>query len=171
MWKKFLRMDKKLLLVIGLFAGIVFSVFTVKTLSYTDSPDFCSSCHIMDEAYDTMMASTHAGISCGDCHLPHDNIVNKLTFKAKSGMSHVYYNTLGVDKIPEILTATEDSEKAINSNCISCHQQTIDNVDHLAKDSCIDCHREVPHGKDFKHKEFYEPPKSGELIKNKGGFY
>lgn len=171
MGKKIAGIDKKLLVVIALFTGIVISALTVKTLAYTDSPDFCSSCHIMDDVYDSMMASTHAGISCGDCHLPSDNIVNKLTFKAKSGMSHVYYNTLGTAKIPEVLVATDDSEEAINSNCISCHEQTVDNVDHFAKDSCMDCHREIPHGKGFKKKHFYEPPKSGELIKNKGGFY
>lgn len=173
MGKKRMKFDKRLTLivVIAIFVGIVISTVTVKTLAYTDSPAFCSSCHIMDDVYGSMMSSTHAGISCGDCHLPHDNIVNKLTFKAKSGMSHVYYNTIATGDIPEVLAANDASVEAINSNCISCHESTINNVDHYAKDNCVDCHREVPHGKHFKTKEFFEKPKSGQLIKNGGGFY
>lgn len=171
MEKKKAGIDKRLLVVIAVFAGILISVLSAKTLAYTDSPDFCSSCHIMDDVYDSMMASTHAGLSCSDCHLPQDNIFNKYTFKVKSGLSHVYYNTIGTSKIPDVLHANTASQEAIDSNCISCHEQTVLNVDHAAKDSCMDCHREVPHGKLFKTPDFYEPPKTGELIKNKGGFY
>lgn len=169
MWKKFLSIDTKLLLVIGLFTGIVISALTVKTLAYTDSPDFCSSCHIMDDVHDSMTASTHAGVSCGDCHLPHDGTAKKLTFKAKSGLSHVYYNTIGTSKIPDILTATNDSKDAVNANCVSCHENTVENIEHDAKDTCMDCHMEVPHGKEFKTKDFDEPPEPGELLNTKGG--
>lgn len=171
MIKKFLAIDKKILLVIGVFFGIVLSVVTVKGLAYTDSAEFCSSCHIMTQVHESFSNSTHAELACSDCHLPHDTIVNKMTNKAKSGIGHVYYNTLGADKIPKVLHETENSSEIINQNCIDCHQSTLDNVSHDAKDSCSSCHEAVPHGNDFKTEDFFKPAKPGELLENKGGTY
>lgn len=168
-FKKLLAIDKRLLIFIGLFAGIVLSVVTVKTFAYTDSPDFCQSCHIMTSAHDTFADSTHATLACSDCHLPHDTLANKLVFKAKSGLGHVYYNTLGAEKIPNVLIATEGSTDAINQNCIDCHESTLDNVSHDAKDSCSSCHQAIPHGNGFKTEDYFKPPKPGELLENKGG--
>ncbi|NMD72163.1 nitrate reductase [Bacillus sp. DNRA2] len=169
MLKKLLAIDKRLLLVIGLFVGIIASVVTVKTLAYTDSPDFCQSCHIMNNVHDSFVDSTHAELACGDCHLPHDSLVSKYTFKAKSGLGHVYFNSLGEKDIPEVLHPTKSSQEAINHNCVSCHSSTLDNVSHDAKESCTKCHQSVPHGKGFKTEDFYKAPKSGELLENKGG--
>lgn len=169
MLKKLLSINKGLLLLLGLFVGIIASVATVQVLHYTDSAEFCKSCHIMNNVYDSFKDSTHAELACADCHLPHDSLINKYTFKAKSGLGHVYYNTLGEDKIPEVLHPTDGSKKAINSNCISCHKSTLDNVTHDAKESCSECHQSIPHGKGFKTENFYKAPKSGELLEEKGG--
>lgn len=170
MFKKILAIDKKILIFTALFAGIVLSVVTVKTMAYTDSPNFCQSCHIMDSAYGSFTDSTHSTLSCNDCHLPHDSVAKKLVFKGKAGMGHMYYNTLGTEKIPNELHATEKTEKVVEENCITCHESTLTNIEHDAKESCTTCHRTVPHGKNFKTKEFNKPPKSGELLENKGGF-
>lgn len=169
MFQKFRSMNKKLLLFIGVFLGIILSVVTVKGLAYTDSPEFCSSCHIMTQVYDSFTDSNHAELACSDCHLPHDSIVNKYVQKAKSGIGHVYYNTLGADDIPKVLHTTENSQEIINENCISCHENTLKNVSHDAKDSCSSCHEAVPHGSDFKTEDYFKPAKPGELIENKGG--
>src|SRR5690606_23786642 len=126
-------------------------------------------CHIMTQVHESFTDSTHAQLSCGDCHLPHDNIAVKLTEKAKAGLGHVYYNTLGSDKIPSVLHATDNSKEIINNNCIDCHQNTLQNVSHDVKDSCSDCHKTVPHGKSFKNEDYFKPPKPGELLENKGG--
>lgn len=169
--KKFLSKNKHWLLFIGVFVGIGLSVVTAKALEYTDSAAFCSSCHIMTEVYESHANSTHAELLCADCHLPHDSIMNKYVNKAKSGIGHVYYNTLGVEKIPTVLHPTDHSKEIITQNCIDCHQSTLDNVSHDAKDSCSSCHEAVPHGSDFKTEDYFKPPKSGELLKNKGGTY
>ncbi|MDQ0154112.1 cytochrome c3 family protein [Robertmurraya andreesenii] len=161
--------NKKMLLFIGVFVGIILSVVTVKGLAYSDSPEFCSSCHLMTQVHDSFADSNHADLACGDCHLPHDNIVHKMTEKAKAGMGHIYYNTLGVEKIPGVLHATENSEKIIKENCVSCHENTVKNVSHDAKEDCTDCHQSVPHGKNFKTEDYYKPAKPGELLENKGG--
>lgn len=164
-------MNKRWLLLIGIFAGIVLSAVTVKALEYTDSAAFCGSCHIMTEVYESHQDSTHAELLCADCHLPHDTLINKYVNKAKSGIGHVYYNTLGADKIPGVLHPTDNSKDIITQNCIDCHQNTLDNVSHDAKDSCSSCHEAVPHGSDFKTEDYFKPAKSGELLKNKGGTY
>ncbi|WP_077211328.1 cytochrome c3 family protein [Bacillus dakarensis] len=160
---------KKLWLFIGVFAGIILSVVTIKTFAYTDSAEFCSSCHIMTNVHDSFSESTHANLACSDCHLPHDTMANKLYNKAKAGLGHVYFNTLGEDKIPDVLHATDNSEEIINDNCIGCHESTLDNVSHDAKESCSSCHEAVPHGNDFKNEDFFQPAKPGELLENKGG--
>jgi cytochrome c nitrite reductase small subunit len=174
MMKRLREIDKRVhvligLLVIGLAAGIVISIATAKTLAYTDSAEFCKSCHIMTNVYDSFKDSTHAELACADCHLPHDSLVSKYTFKAKSGIGHVYYNTLGAEKIPEVLHPTEGSKEAINGNCKSCHKSTLENISHDAKESCTSCHQSVPHGKGFKNEDFYKPAKPGELLENKEG--
>ena len=167
--KKFISLDKRLLLLIGVFTGIIVSVVAAKGLAYTDSPEFCSSCHIMGNVHDSFAESTHAELACSDCHLPHDSVVNKYVNKAKAGIGHVYFNTLGESKIPQVLHATDNSVETINDNCVSCHESTLSNVSHDAKDSCASCHRAVPHGSDFKNEDFYKPAKPGELLDNKGG--
>lgn len=154
------KLDKKILLftLIGVFAGIVLFAGTASTLKATDTGEFCSSCHIMGTAYETFANSNHASLACNDCHLPQDNAVNKLVEKAKAGMGHMYMNTLGASKIPDVLHATGNSQEIIQQNCISCHEPSLQNVSHDVKGSCIDCHRQVPHSKgDFRPAEWFEP--------------
>lgn len=169
MLKKFLSIDKRMLLFIGVFVGIILSVVTVKTLAYSDSPEFCSSCHIMTQVNDSFAESSHTELACGDCHLPHDNIVNKLTEKARAGLNHIYFNTLNVDGIPAVLHTTDNTKEIIKENCIGCHENTVEDISHDAKDNCSDCHQGLPHGNDFKNEDYFKPAKPGELLENKGG--
>ncbi|OIJ12034.1 nitrate reductase [Anaerobacillus arseniciselenatis] len=161
MGEKLKLLDKKLLLftLIGVFLGIALFAGTSGTMKATDSGEFCSSCHIMGTAFETFADSNHASLSCNDCHAPRDSVVSKMAFKAKAGASHMYMNTLGASKIPDVLHANAKSQQVINDNCISCHEPGLQNVDHSgAHDSCIDCHRQVPHNKgDFRPAEWFEP--------------
>ncbi len=167
---KIRQINKKMLFLIAIITGILLSLLTVKTMAYTDSPGFCKTCHIMESEYTSFENSTHAGLSCNDCHLPHDSIVHKLFFKGRAGMTHVFYNTFGTKDIPQVIHATDRTMTAVNANCIHCHESTLSNVSHKAKDNCTSCHKLVPHGKDFKDKTFKEAPKSGELLIHKGGY-
>ncbi|MCD8511217.1 MAG: NapC/NirT family cytochrome c [Bacillus sp. (in: Bacteria)] len=144
-WKE--RNNKLLLMtLVGAFLGIVLYVSTVTIIQATDTPEFCSSCHVMDTVYESFTNSPHSRLDCNDCHAPTDTFVNRMTFKAKAGLGHIYMNTFGANNIPDVLHATEDSVEVINDNCISCHQHTIQNVAHDSKGTCMDCHRHVPHG-------------------------
>lgn len=157
---KRLKLDKRALLftVIGVFIGIAFFAGTAGSLKATDTAEFCSTCHIMTDAYESFMESNHATLNCNDCHVPNSSLTAKLPFKAKAGMSHMYMNTLGSNKVPDVLYAKESSQLVINENCISCHAPSLDNVKLEAKESCIDCHRQVPHnGGDYRPAHWFEP--------------
>lgn len=161
---KKLRLDKKILLftVIGAFIGIALFAGTATTLEATDSGEFCSTCHIMERAYESFASTNHSVLKCNDCHLPHDNTVTKLTFKAKAGMSHMYMNTLGANKVPDVIHAKEKSTEVALQNCIRCHEPSLENVSahEGASGTCIDCHRQVPHGGgDFRPADWFEPGK------------
>lgn len=158
MFRRFLSLDKRLLLAIGVFLGIAFTVGFSTSIHATDTADFCATCHVMAPEYESFIDSTHAHLNCNDCHAPTDNYAKKLLFKAEAGFHDIYMNTFKSDEIPEVIHATAASEEVINNNCISCHQSTLQDVSHDAKDSCTDCHRFVPHGKgNFKSPEWFKP--------------
>ncbi|MCD8511579.1 MAG: NapC/NirT family cytochrome c [Bacillus sp. (in: Bacteria)] len=127
---KKLKLDRKLLLftVIGAFIGIALFAGTATTLEATDTGEFCSTCHIMERAYETFSNTNHSVLKCNDCHLPHDNTVSKLTFKAKAGMSHMYMNTLGSNQVPDVIRAKEESTEVVLENCLRCHEPSVENV-------------------------------------------
>lgn len=160
MGEKLKMLDKRLLLfsLIGVFVGIVLFAGTAGTMKATDTGEFCSSCHIMGTAYETFANSNHAALTCNDCHAPRDSQAAKVMFKAKAGLGHMYMNSLGANKIPDVIHATADSYEVINQNCISCHEPSLQNVAHdYSYESCIDCHRQVPHQNgDFRPADWFE---------------
>ena len=112
----------------------------------------------MNAPVETMLNSSHAQLSCNDCHLPHENIVSKLVTKARVGLGHIYYNSFASSKVPDVLQATDWTIEVVDENCKTCHENTVSMVEHGdAKELCTDCHRSTPHGKQFfKTDEFNE---------------
>jgi cytochrome c nitrite reductase small subunit len=106
--------------------------------------------------YQSWMHSSHSrSTTCGDCHLPQDNIINKYVHKAIDGMLHSAVFTAKSE--PQVIRAREASSKVIMDNCIRCHAQL--NTDFVSAGkisymqaqrgegkACWDCHRNVPHG-------------------------
>ena len=121
-----------------------------------DDPAACVNCHIMSPYYATWFHSSHArDATCNDCHVPHENIVKKWTFKGMDGMKHVA--AFLTKSEPQVIQAHEASSQVIMNNCIRCHTQLntefvktgkIDYMMSMAGDgkACWDCHRDVPHG-------------------------
>ena len=75
----------------GVFAGLgLFLVYVSNAPSYlSDSPETCVNCHIMAVQYASWSRSSHHRAAvCNDCHLPHDNVVNKFFVKASNGYYH-----------------------------------------------------------------------------------
>jgi cytochrome c nitrite reductase small subunit len=142
----------------GAAAGVLIGGISMTVIESTDTPEFCSGCHIMDSAFGSFTESNHAHFDCNDCHAPADSFLTKMTFKARTGMGHIYMNTIGRGEIPDVLHATSDSVDVVNENCIKCHQPRLAMVDHDAKERCADCHRSVPHGRGmYRPDEWHEP--------------
>ncbi|MDD4109839.1 MAG: cytochrome c nitrite reductase small subunit [Prolixibacteraceae bacterium] len=142
----------------GLLIGLmVFTLYLSKAHSYlSDEPQTCTNCHIMAPQYATWSHSSHREVThCNDCHVPHNNFVNKYYFKAKDGLRHATIFTLR--KEPQVIFIKEEGAKAVHNNCIRCHsdlltdpklQATIpDHGSHRTDRKCNECHREIPHGR------------------------
>ena len=126
----------------GLVAGVVIVAALAYGMRVSDTRPFCSSCHIMQEAAITHKLSTHANLSCNDCHTPH-NLMAKLPFKAKEGLRDFFANVQGKD-VP--LGPNDTTRAVVNANCIACHTATNTDVASMnVKPYCVDCHRNVAH--------------------------
>ena len=131
----------------GVLAGLVLLIIHISnaTSYMTDEPTACINCHIMQPQYASWSRSSHAQqATCNDCHVPHNNIVNKYFFKAKDGLRHSAIFTLGIE--PQVIRMIPASERVVQQNCLRCHEQlhTLVTVDESRY--CWDCHRETPHG-------------------------
>ncbi len=143
---------------LGIFAGFVlYIIYISKAPSYlSDNPETCVNCHIMAPQYATWNHSSHREIAhCNDCHVPHNNVVNKYYFKAKDGLRHAAIFTLRSE--PQVTRIKNASSRVIQQNCIRCHISLIEDFRMQVYDdqfndtrkgrSCSDCHRETPHGR------------------------
>lgn len=122
----------------------------------SDDPQACVNCHIMTPHYITWNHSSHRETAhCNDCHVPHNNILNKYFFKAKDGLYHASIFTLRAE--PQVIKALAPSVAVIQSNCIRCHEDQVTDPKMMAwvdghhssrtGRTCWECHREVPHGR------------------------
>lgn len=127
--------------------GVVLGVLVLAGLGWamrtTDARPFCSSCHVMAPEAVTHKLSTHANLTCNECHAP-AALLAKLPFKAMEGARDVFVNTLG--DVPERIAAGDATRDVINANCKACHAMTnMDVASMESKPYCTDCHRGVAH--------------------------
>lgn len=143
---------------VAAFIGLGIYVFRVSNAaSYlSDDPQACVNCHLMTPQYVTWTHSSHREVAhCNDCHVPHNNVVNKYFFKAKDGLYHASIFTLRAE--PQVIKAKKASIEVIQNNCVRCHTEQVTDAkiagtveNHHAKRTdrlCWECHREVPHGR------------------------
>jgi cytochrome c nitrite reductase small subunit len=142
----------------SLITGIIIYLFYIsRAASYlSDKPETCVNCHIMAPQYATWSHSAHREQAhCNDCHVPHNNELNKYFFKAKDGMRHATIFTLRAE--PQVIFIKEAGQRVVQNNCIRCHENVISDFRMNQADAgftmlrkerrCWDCHREVPHGR------------------------
>ncbi|MCW3804218.1 cytochrome c nitrite reductase small subunit [Plebeiibacterium marinum] len=143
---------------LGVFVGLFSFVFKVSNApSYlSDNPGTCVNCHIMAPQYATWQHSSHREWAhCNDCHVPHNNVLNKYYFKGKDGLRHATIFTMR--KEPQVIFIKKEGADVVHQNCIRCHEQQItdaklattvkNHTAHTQDRKCWDCHREVPHGR------------------------
>ncbi len=146
------------LLAVGLIGGmVIYLVYVSRAGSYlSDDPKTCVNCHVMSPFYATYYHSSHRNVAtCNDCHVPHNNVINKYFFKAKDGLYHASIFTMGTE--PQVIRMHEAGTNVVMANCQRCHSGLNENVNttgiklvdrnHGKGKLCWDCHREVPHGR------------------------
>lgn len=160
---------------------VVFSVSVLfllgfdRTLDYTDTTEFCTSCHSQKIPYEEYRESLHyvnlSGVrtGCADCHVPKE-LGPKLLAKVLAAKD-VYHEIIGTIDTREKFEAHrwrmanrvwEKMHSTDSRECRSCH--TVDAMDLAAQDStarkkhrnaeergqtCIECHKGVAHEEPF----------------------
>jgi cytochrome c nitrite reductase small subunit len=136
------------LLVFALALGI-FAWVTDASAYLGHEPSTCNNCHVMDSQYENWFHAPHERSAvCGDCHLPHQNLVSYYLYKGYSGMRDVYSFT--AKSYPLAIRASEQTDGIIQANCIRCHADTVENMLTASPQPferhCWACHRSVAHG-------------------------
>ncbi|MFN7957955.1 MAG: cytochrome c nitrite reductase small subunit [Holophagaceae bacterium] len=145
---------------LGVFIGSgTYTFVSAHGTSYlSNDPAVCVNCHIMREDFDGWShASHHAVATCNDCHLPHDNVVNKFFVKASNGYHHSKAFTLLDFKEP--IRIKPSNAKVLEDNCLRCHGELTGEItahgtlgvptDPTQKADlygCVRCHQGVGHG-------------------------
>lgn len=108
----------------------------------TSTPEFCGSCHVMDEHYSHWrLTGLHREITCVDCHLPNNNPVNHFVWKGIDGLKDFIYFHLAVFSEP--IEITNHGRKTVHLNCMRCHAEMVSRINN--ERHCWDCHRRVNH--------------------------
>jgi len=158
--------------ILFIFLGIIvaFPLFsmTYYTMVRTSTPQFCSSCHEIEYAYNTWKTSSHANnpqgvvADCMDCHLPapHDTFdffYSKTYHGLKDVVKHFTMDTSEYDHEKNRQAAYEDID---NSQCRKCHRDILNmpyqrgamlahrNVLYSEPENrkkCVDCHDDLVH--------------------------
>lgn len=152
------RWKLPVIIILGIFVGLGFYVMHISNFaSYlSDKPETCMNCHIMAPQFATWTHSSHREVAhCNDCHVPHNNVLNKYYFKAKDGMRHATIFTLRAE--PQVIFIKEEGKEVVHNNCVRCHKELIKDdhlrnmaeihFQHRTNRKCWDCHRETPHGR------------------------
>jgi cytochrome c nitrite reductase small subunit len=145
-------------ILIAFFIGIfIYALYVSNAVSYlSDNPETCVNCHVMRSEFATWQHSSHNKVAvCNDCHVPHNNVLNKYFFKAKDGLRHATMFTFHLE--PQVIKMHEAGQAVVQKNCQNCHETLnapvglltigLKEKEHGQGKLCWDCHREVPHGR------------------------
>jgi len=146
------------IIVLGILAGIVIHLLNISNaVSYlSDDPKTCVNCHVMYPEYATWERGSHGRVTtCNDCHVPQDNVIRKLAFKASDGLRHATMFTFRME--PQVIRIKDAGRNVVQENCIRCHANYLHpialrsmgakSIYEESERVCWDCHRETPHGK------------------------
>ncbi len=135
----------KALIGIGFLAaavGLFVSFGPPKLMAKTETPLFCSSCHVMQSQFESWFnVGAHRTIRCVDCHLPHENLPAYYLWKSIDGMKDVVVFYSG--QTPETIEISERGKGFVRNNCIRCHTERVAMIDQ--ERNCWDCHRFLQH--------------------------
>jgi nitrate/TMAO reductase-like tetraheme cytochrome c subunit len=157
----------------GLVVGIALAGGSVSAVKYTNSVDFCITCHEMKEhSFSEYAKSSHyanaSGVqaTCADCHVDKSSWPVMLVDKGKKGAYDIYQHLRGSIDTPEkyeakkaelVTRVTERMRANDSAACRRCHVWSATKLEaqtDRAKnahekmkptETCIDCHQGVVH--------------------------
>jgi cytochrome c nitrite reductase small subunit len=136
----------------GFIAVVIGAALFAATITYTSTPRFCSSCHIMETRYVSWKNSDHTDFTnCLSCH-SEPGLLGEA--KAHLAGSRYVYSFLRGEVSRSILLADVPNE-----NCFKCHEEAqlkekprageVHNTYHeihIAKElHCVECHGGLAH--------------------------
>ena len=122
--------------------GVFLSFGPPKLIAKTETPIFCSSCHVMQSQFEAWFhVGAHRSIRCVDCHLPHENMPVYYFWKSIDGAKDmiVFYS----GRTPEQVTISDRGKNHVQGNCLRCHLERVAMIDQDRH--CWDCHRFLQH--------------------------
>lgn len=171
-WKPTQRFALGSIFVAGGFAGIIFWGGFNTAMEYTNTLEFCISCHEMrSTVYEEYKKTTHysnaSGVraTCSDCHVPKD-WTRKLLRKIYA-TGELYHKVMGTISTPEKFEAKRlelaervwaSMKKSDSRECQNCH--TYESMDFHKQSrrssekmrtamkegkTCIECHQGIAH--------------------------
>ena len=130
---------------------------TFVALEITTKPEFCTSCHIMQPYYDSWASSSHAGVSCVECHYEPGLLETfEGKFKALSQLAKYVTQTQGSKPWAEV-----SDQSCMRSGCHSARllegpiqfgRVKFDHSHHLSslrrgkRLRCTSCHSQIVQG-------------------------
>jgi nitrate/TMAO reductase-like tetraheme cytochrome c subunit len=167
------KMAAGTLVLIGVVGALVIGILFKETMKYTNSTEFCTTCHTMQFPYAEAKTSVHfanrsgVGPGCADCHVPKEFFP---LMRAKAmAVKDIYHHLMGssntIEKFEarrlQMATHVWEKMRATDSReCRNCHQwdrmeptkqklraQTQHAEAQAKGETCIDCHHGVAHKK------------------------
>jgi len=148
MGKTWLWLKIAVFIALGVALGLgIFTFIYARGGSYfSDDPQACVNCHIMNDVYNSWSHSSHHAVAtCNACHVPHD-LAGKWLAKARNGFKHSIAFTL--QNFPEPIRITETNRHLLQQNCVECHSVIVSEIVQHGNFEryCFECHRGVGHG-------------------------
>lgn len=113
---------------------------------FSDDPEACVNCHVMDDQFEAWGHSSHANVAtCNDCHSPHDTEFNKFFAKAVNGINHSAAFTFNTYE--EVIMIKDFNIDIVNDSCEYCHGDLVHSIVDQDDDSlrCTHCHAGIGH--------------------------
>lgn len=166
-------------IVIGVIIAFPLFSLTYYTMARTSTPEFCSSCHEINPAFEEWKTSTHVNngqgfvADCMDCHLPApQNTLDFFYAKTMHGLKDIIIHFSGQPYDRKAM-AIQARASIKNDQCMKCHRNLLyipnSRGAMLAHRSlvyalpgqekrCMDCHANLVHKKrayyDYKQYKF-----------------
>ncbi|MEZ4661019.1 MAG: NapC/NirT family cytochrome c [Caldilineaceae bacterium] len=118
-WRNLKRRNQILLGLLTAFLFLfIFFAASVEGVHYTESTEFCSSCHtVMEPEIETHAISAHANVDCGSCHIG-SGIQHQLYYKVTAVR---YLWTLPLQLYDRPLASARSTMRTTTEICENCH--------------------------------------------------